>query len=149
MIATQARLGQNKEQKLEAKKAWFSKLVVNFGNDEGEEGSFSGTVVQALLLMNGQDINAAISDPKEGAVAAIVAKRGASYNSLKLAVQDMTMHTLGRPATDKEVKDFMNPKMFNYRNQKSNPPTTPQFWTNYYQDIFWALLNSNEFILNH
>ena len=23
------------------------------------------------------------------------------------------------------------------------------FWTGYYQDVFWALLNSNEFILNH
>ncbi len=26
---------------------------------------------------------------------------------------------------------------------------TPQAWVGYYQDIFWALLNSNEFILNH
>ena len=31
----------------------------DFGNDEGEEGTFSGTVVQALMLMNGNDINQA------------------------------------------------------------------------------------------
>ncbi len=33
--------------------------------------------------------------------------------------------------------------------EAATQPTTPQFWTNYYQDILWALLNSNEFILNH
>jgi hypothetical protein len=25
----------------------------------------------------------------------------------------------------------------------------PAFWRGFYQDMFWALLNSNEFILNH
>ncbi len=76
MIASQSRLGSNKEDKLDAKEKWLNKLVVNFGNDEGEEGTFSGTVVQALLLMNGQDINNAIADKKDGLVSAIVQKYG-------------------------------------------------------------------------
>jgi hypothetical protein len=147
LVATQAKLGKNSKEKEDAKKRWLDKLVVNFGNDEGDEGSFSGTVVQALLLMNGQDINNAISE-KDGAVARIAAKR-ASYNGVPSAVQELYMHALSRPATPQEVKDFMNPKMFNYRDPQKTPPNTPQFWTNYNQDIFWALLNSNEFILNH
>jgi hypothetical protein len=149
MIATQATIGKNKDEKLAAKEAWLRKLVVNFGNDEGEEGSFSGTVIQALMLMNGQDINNAISDPKEGTVAAIVQKRGANYQALPLAVDDMFMAALSRPATLAEKKDIASERFYAFRPGSKTQPTTPQFWTNYYQDIFWALLNSNEFILNH
>ena len=29
------------------------------------------------------------------------------------------------------------------------PQAAAAFWTYYYQDVFWSLLNSNEFILNH
>ena len=45
--------------------------------------------------------------------------------------------------------------MYAFRKDLTNPSPAPpasypaQFWTNYYQDIMWALLNSNEFILNH
>ncbi len=141
------------EKKLESKEAWLNKLVVNFGNDEGEEGTFTGTVVQALLLMNGQDINNAISakDPKDGAVAYIVQKRGASQKSLPFAIQDLYMHVLGRPASPKEMADLQHPDRFMFvRKGSPRPESNPtQFWTNYYQDIMWALLNSNEFILNH
>jgi hypothetical protein len=149
MIATAAKLGQDKEKKFEAKEKWFERLIVNFGNDEGEEGSYTGTVIQALLLMNGQDINNAITDAKEGTVAAIVKARGATHAALPMAVQDMYMHVLSRPATKQEVLDFTSPRMFSFREASKTNPNTPQFWTNYYQDIMWALLNSGEFILNH
>ena len=151
MIATQAKLGQStqKDEKLAAKEAWLDKLVVNFGNDEGEEGTFSGTVIQALLLMNGQDINSAISDTKEGRWPPSLPSAGASMAGLPLAINDMYMHALGRPATPKEINDFKTPGFYNFRPGSKTGPASPDFWPNYYQDIFWALLNSNEFILNH
>ena len=147
MVATVPNINQKKQDKLDQREKWLEKLVINFGNDEGEEGSFSGTVVQALFLMNGQDINAQIAD-KAGTVAAIASVRGASPAGLSAAVNDLYMHALSRPATKKELADFANPKMFGFPGSKTNP-NTPAFWPNYYQDIFWALLNSNEFILNH
>jgi len=150
MVATVPNLNQNKEskeKKLEQKEKWLEKLVVNFGNDEGEEGNFSGTVVQALLLMNGKDINDAITD-KNGTVAAVVSARGSSPAALKLAINDLYMHALGRPANAKEIADYASPRMFNFATSKTGP-NSPNFWPNYYQDILWALLNSNEFILNH
>jgi len=137
-----------KADKLKAGEAWYKKLVDNFGNDEGEEGSYTGTVIQALLLMNGQETNKALTD-KEGTVSIVEKRRGTSYKSLPFAIQDMYMHALGRPATPKEVTLMMNPATFNFRAGSKSQPTTPQFWSNYYQDIMWALLNSSEFILNH
>lgn len=139
MIATAAKLGQDKEKKYEAKEKWFEKLIVNFGNDEGEEGSYTGTVIQALLLMNGQDINAAIVDEKEGTVAAIMKKRGgASLKALPMAANDMYLHVLGRPISQKELSDLMSPKVYLFSGRSKTAPDTQQFWHNYYQDIFWC-----------
>ena len=125
---------------------WFKKI-----NDEGEEGSYSGTVVQALLLMNGQTINEMIADKKDGTAEFVAQKRGAGLKSLPFAIQDMYMHVLGRPATEKEVKDYMSESMINVPRRPGTPPPNtgvPAFWTNYYEDIMWALLNSNAFLFN-
>lgn len=136
--------------KEELKEEWLGRLVVNFGNDEGEEGNFSGTVVQALLLMNGQDINRAITDKEDGYVAALAkAQGGASYPNLPRAVTMMYLSTISRPPTPKELNDYRSPGYFAFRPGSKTTPTTPQFWQAYYEDIMWALLNSNEFILNH
>jgi hypothetical protein len=157
-VATHARWqsysDEKKKEKLEGKKGeeWSKKLTDNFGNDEGEEGSYSGTVVQALLLMNGREINEMIADKDEGTANIIAKKRGAMYKVLPYAIQDMYMHVLNRPATEKEVKDFMSETMYLFpRRPGMAPPNlaTPAFWISYYEDVMWALLNSNEFILNH
>jgi hypothetical protein len=138
--------GYNPSKVDDKRQKWLEKLVVNFGNDEGEEGNFSGTVVQALILMNGQDINDQIA-AKDGTVAAIVSARGASPAALSAAVNDIYMHALSRPATKSEIAHFASPEK--YALHKATKTTAAQFWPNYYQDICWALLNSNEFILNH
>ena len=137
---------EQKAKKLEAGQAWYKQLVDNFGNDEGEEGSYTGTVVQALLMMNGQETNKALTE-KGGTVEHITQARGASYKSLPLAINDMYLYALARPATKAEIAEKMRPEVFNLSRSKT-PPTT-QFWADYYQDVMWSLLNSNEFILNH
>lgn len=140
---------EDKDARLADGEKWYKQLVDNFGNDEGEEGSYSGTVIQALLLMNGQETNKALVD-KEGTVAVVEKNRGASYRSLPFAINDLFMHALSRPATQTEIKDLTSANYFSFRpGSKTTPNTSPQFWRNYYEDIMWALLNSNEFILNH
>src|SRR5262249_13095446 len=84
MTATEAKLGQAKTTREELRKRWLDKLIVNFGDDEGNEGSFNGTVVQALMLMNGADINNAIMD-KETGTAALVMKRYPPSNAAMAA----------------------------------------------------------------
>jgi hypothetical protein len=137
---------EKKTKLLEGGVEWYKKLTVNFGNDEGEEGTYSGSVVQALLMMNGADINRMIADKDDGTAEWVFKNRG---RNLQPAIQDMFMHVLNRPGTDKEVKDMMRPDMINFRPGSKAQPNTPEFWKAYYQDVMWALLNSNEFILNH
>ena len=52
------------------------------------------------------------------------------------------------PPTEAEYKRILTPKMMNFP-RMPNTPHNAAFYTAFYQDLFWALLNSNEFILNH
>jgi hypothetical protein len=146
MTATESKVAKNKEELKAKKKAWLDLLIVNFGNDEGEEGNFNGTVVQALLLMNGQDINAEIMS-KEGTVAYALGTKGGHEAVLKY----LYLAALSRPPSDAEAKHILSNKM-RLLPPNRNPlaqQNTPEAWRGYYEDVFWALLNSNEFILNH
>jgi hypothetical protein len=148
MTASAAKIGQDKTARRMLRETWLDQLVVNFGNDEGEEGSFNGTVVQALMLMNGKEMNDAIMDQKDGTVANVLRKRAFTPTTAREAMKDLYLAALNRPPTAKEYTSVLNnPKM----RELPNVPLRDQgsFWTGFYQDIFWALLNSNEFILNH
>jgi hypothetical protein len=140
MTATESKIAKNKEELKKKKREWLNQLIVNFGNDEGEEGGYSGTVVQALLLMNGQDINAEIM-AKDGTVAYALATNTDHTKALTYLYKA----ALSRPPSETEAKHILSAKM-------RNLPRAPQYsndWKGYYEDVFWALLNSNEFILNH
>jgi hypothetical protein len=147
MTATQAKVGQTKASKQKLREAWLDKLILNFGNDEGEETSFNGTVIQALMLMNGQDINDAIMDKEVGTVAVVLKKRAYDRNAAKSAMTDLYLAALNRPPTAKEFTRILNPNMVAL--PKVQVKDQAAFWTGFYQDLFWAILNSNEFILNH
>jgi hypothetical protein len=133
MVATGS---QSKEQKKELRDRWLNSLISNFGDDEGNEVSFSGTVVQALMMMNGNDLNSAIGGA-DGNVAKLVDKRGASP---RLIVHDLYLLALNRPPTSRELERISAALRMRVVDRKPEAP---------YQDLLWALLNSNEFMLNH
>jgi hypothetical protein len=145
MTACESKVAKNKEELRTKKKAWLDKLIVNFGNDEGEEGSFSGTVVQALILMNGADINAEIMG-KEGTVAAALREKGANHETV---MRYLFRSALARDPSGAEMKSLLSNKMRLLPRVPQGKQNNPEAWEEYYQDVFWALLNSNEFILNH
>jgi len=147
MTALASKVSGDKAARAALRTQWLDRLVVNFGNDEGEEGSYNGTVVQALLLMNGRDINEAIADQNVGTVANVLKKRANSAQAARDALKDLFMAALNRQPTTKELNELLSPKMFQLPLSKAPSPAI--FWTGYYQDVYWALLNSNEFILNH
>jgi hypothetical protein len=98
--------------------------------------------------MNGQDINSAIMDRENGTVAAVIKAHGSKGAAgMQLAMRDLYLAALNRPPTSQEYGRILNPKVFQMPRVKTTDPAA--FWTGFYQDLFWAVLNSNEFILNH
>lgn len=154
-LATTPQLVSNSNEQKQKKEDWLKKLVVNFGNDEGEESSFNGTVVQALMLMNGTDINNAISDKKGAVEMAMKQVEGGltTVGAHQKVIDYLYRAALSRPATKKEVETILNPKTYELPGVanpfKMAPAQARTFWTNYYEDVLWALVNSNEFFLNH
>jgi uncharacterized protein DUF1549/uncharacterized protein DUF1553 len=129
-IFTATNAEQTKTSKEERRKLyddWMRDFTVNFGDDEGNEATFNGTVVQALLLMNGSKLNET-TKTKPGSTVARAATMGTN------GINHLFLAALGRPATGSEIA-----KVRGLAGAGKDP----------LQDVLWALLNSNEFILNH
>ncbi|HMP01027.1 MAG TPA: DUF1553 domain-containing protein [Gemmatales bacterium] len=111
---------------------WLDQFVTNFGDDEGNEVTYNGTVVQALMMMNGGRLNEAIRNRAGTTMAkAMTMPPAARIDYLYLAA-------LGRPPSSSE-RNFITQRLVPNKDDQAAP----------WQDLFWALLNSNEFILNH
>jgi hypothetical protein len=136
LVATQTDLVETKEGQRALREQWLKGLITNFGDDEGNEVNFNGTVVQALMMMNGEDINKAIARKGKGTVAQAMQKR-----SVAGILTDLYLATLNRPPTQQEMRNLMSKFPLNGGAKDSEEARC--------QDVFWALLNSNEFMLNH
>ncbi len=153
---------------------WMAKLVTQFGDDEGNEMTFNGTVVQALLMMNGREINAEIGAKGANAVARVVARRSKSGTpSADLILDDLFVMVLNRHIAPEErvkLKGVMSKGALlpGEKPKADSPGSAGAKWpagkpvppagvvlptgagdVTFYQDVFWALLNTNEFMLNH
>jgi hypothetical protein len=162
--ATRLDMAPDKDAKKAKKDAWMDKLTRNFGDDEGNEVTFNGTIIQALLMMNGPELNSEVSR-KDGTSA--VDKAMAKHKGNEMAViADLYLMALSRrpsstiavtipridPKTGKQVgQDTSNEAAFLARQvaQFRGRARGPQDWKAFYEDVFWSLLNSSEFILNH
>jgi hypothetical protein len=139
MVATNEKPG-SPEAKKKLKDAWLGKLIANFGDDEGNEVTFNGTIVQALMMMNGPEINEAISRKDKGSVA--LAMSGAKVTPQQ-AINRLYLMALNRPASAKELSGVIAKMRLRPEFISKDTPRAQ------FEDLFWALLNSNEFLLNH
>jgi hypothetical protein len=151
ITATEPKAIQSQLAKKKMREQWMNKLVVNFGDDEGNEGTFNGTVVQALMMMNGPELNSFITDPATGTVALILGKNLSKQGPVPRQTQEtvvkaLFMAALNRPPAPKELARVLDPD----RMKLAAPPVNDfNFFRGYCQDLYWAMLNSNEFMLNH
>jgi hypothetical protein len=167
-VATRAETRKDREAYKALKNAWVGKLTQNFGDDEGNEINFNGTVVQALLMMNGKELNGELGNARDpnGAILDVIKNhKGSIYDMLFLMTvsrhptqaeiskleevrQGRAYTSLGStPAAPAKGPAPKTPPKGNNGPKVAVPGTNDEF--SFYQDVLWALLNSNEFILNH
>jgi hypothetical protein len=104
------------------------------GNEDDDPAVYSGTIPQALLMMNGALVKSATSGDKGSYLNTVLSNP--SYKKDPDRIRALYMAALGRIPTSSEQKNLQG-----MMSQYSNPLDA-------YQDLYWALLNSNEFIVN-
>ena len=118
---------------------WLQQFVVSFQTDENDEAmSFNGTIENALSLMNGPLVSKAIDESSGNFLGEIVRQKSSENEKLR----SLWVAVLCRPPAPNELsiaKKMLrgSPSSQNIVSRNVEP----------YQDVLWALLNSNEFIL--
>lgn len=112
---------------------WLRQFVVAFGTDEGDEATtFNGSIPQALMMFNGDLIKRATST----APSSWLAKTASENGSMKEKVSALFEAGLSRRARGEE--QTLAGQLVTARGGKMDEA---------FQDLWWAILNSNEFIL--
>tara|TARA_B100000676_G_scaffold31005_1_gene29171 strand:+ start:661 stop:2766 length:2106 start_codon:yes stop_codon:yes gene_type:complete len=118
-----------------AQRSWLGQFTRQMDTDEGEEvNTFKGDINQSLVLMNGELMKQATSLERGTVLGEIVA----SDQSTQSKVQQLFMAALSRQPSPDELMQMK---------QLAATAGVPE--QQFLQDIWWALLNSSEFILDH
>lgn len=139
LVATAAHKAGGDAERDRRRNEWLSQFVFAFGNDDGEEGTFQGTIPQALMMMNGELMTRATGGEAGSFLArlrdaALSRRNGAPEAYMVNRIYLAALARFPSQAELRRAQGFLT----------SSPDTL-----NVLEDLFWALLNSNEFILNH
>ncbi len=125
-----------------ARQEWLQQFFEVLDNEEnGEVSTFDGTLPQALLMMNGSLIRRATSTDSDGVLARIVASRTSDSDRIRQVCQA----TLSREPTERELNTFRR----HVQQAKSRSSDPRAATAEALKDVFWAYLNSSEFVVNH
>ncbi len=131
LVATAAEsTHESQDERDKAKEQWLQQFVIAFGTDDGGEAStFNGSIPQTLMMFNGDLIKRATSPE--------AIKRTPGGNAEK-QINYLYLAGLARRPSTKEIA--LANEMLQLRKGDAVAAM---------QDVWWAVLNSNEFILNH
>ena len=119
------------------KRQYLERFIFLLANGEMEElEAFNGTVPQALMMINGPLVNDSGDHNARGSLINDILKR---WRTTADRVDQIYLRTLSRPATASEQSYFKRYENSSLYRDKELP----------YEDLYWALLNSAEFSLNH
>lgn len=118
------------------RRRWMQQFVVAFDNDENDEATtFNGTIPQALMLMNSELTEKAVSVEPGSFLHQVLSESGSDKKKLR----KLYLAALSRSPSRSELSKAE--RLFRSYGRDGRVAA--------FQDLFWALLNSNEFILNH
>ena len=137
VVATQAdSLSGSYEDRERMKNQWLQQFSRTFGTDEGDEStSFNGTIPQVLMMFNGELIRQATSGTNQTLIDLIV---NDPKKPNREKVDYLFLAGLARKAKSEEwalANQFVNARQGNTIDAL--------------KDLWWVILNSNEFIFNH
>jgi hypothetical protein len=136
LVATAADAALADDEREATKQRWLRQLSAAFGTDDNAEATtFNGTIPQALMLMNGSLVRRA-TENQPGSMLAGVAGDPKLDNGDK--IRRLYLAALARRPTREELA--ISNELLAARGGDVGAAL---------QDIWWALLNSNEFILIH
>jgi len=134
LTATRADRGDG-EEAARRRDRWLSQFVVAFGTDEGDDATtFNGSIPQVLMLFNGDLIKTATRLEQGGFLDDVADGGGRNRDKINAVYQA----ALSRYPSPQEVK-VANQLLYARQGKAAEA----------LQDVWWALLNSNEFILIH
>lgn len=142
VVATQGQLagGPTLDQSDKSRDQWIRQFVVSFETEENDETTtLDGSITQSLLMMNGDLVREATSMQSGTWLHKLLVSKKTETDRIQALFQS----ALSRPATSKELG--MVKKLLKNNANHAKPGSAEIA----YQDVYWALLNSNEFILNH
>ena len=120
------------------RKRWLGQFTVTFANDEeGESSNFQGTIPQALMMMNGELMNGATGGKPGSFLHNTLESSRTQRVPARFIVNRLYLAALGRYPNASELTNasgFLG----------TNPDSIAVL-----EDLFWSLLNCNEFVLNH
>jgi hypothetical protein len=136
LVATKANESQGSYEEQERRKnMWLGQFNQAFGTDEGEESTnFNGTIPQVLMLFNGDMIRQA-TDTKKGSLIDRLANSGKNFAK---CVDELFLAGLTRKPSTKEKE--LAKSMLKARSGDAKEAL---------KDVWWVVLNTNEFIFNH
>jgi hypothetical protein len=138
IVATEAQKTQtNYEEQERTKAEWLRQFTIAFGTDEGgETTTFNGTIPQVLMMFNGDLIRKATSGDPGSFLHKVATNPKLNYQD---RVNYLFHSALGRRANAGELRFCEGTLLLAHKGDQLKA----------LEDVFWVLLNSNEFILNH
>ena len=148
VIATKAHQagGVDWEQAEEFRQRWLSQFVVDYKTDENEEAmALDGNLVQALTLMNGKLVDKALETSAGTLLGEVVRRRGDDKDKIR----ELCLAVLSRPPTPSELAAMRKLVRQDSQQIAARGANRQLAEAEGYQDLLWALLNSNEFSVVH